>query len=335
VRLESSLAAGYPGYQENGPPQVVRYSTAEPMDGPYLALLLPSTKLFSGSLVPEVSRGLTMIIFIGSSKEQMDTAVQLAAWLEAKGHEPLIWDRPGLFSIGTYVFHKLMDIANRVDLAILVFGDDDRVWYREDKMSQPRDNILLEYGLFSGVLGTERTLICRTNKSKVPTDLNGLIRIELSDFSENRVRQEIYAWINHQPKREQDPVKSDLERSVYSLQKQVDELKDRLEFKEQAVRDLISDKQGEIKGGSEWSQLFSYDYFWVSVNLICDNVASISELREFFNKAALGHVTQLVEFDQMENFQRLPFYTAKLLRVLRTNYPNDFFLFIQALDELR
>lgn len=134
-----------------------------------------------------------MKVFIGSSAESQKDLRTVARWIEEEGHEPVPWNKPGVFPLGTYVFESLRDIKRQVDAAILIFNEDDHVWYRRDAMKQPRDNVLTEYGLFAGELGTKKTIICRRGNPKVPSDLNGLIHCNLD--KEFRAQDEIIEWL--------------------------------------------------------------------------------------------------------------------------------------------
>ena len=110
-----------------------------------------------------------MKIFLGSSRESLDQLRYVASWLEEAGHKPLPWDDPELFLPGENTFEKLIQISTEVEAAVFIFGEDDTVWYRQDALSQPRDNVLVEYGLFSGALGQRKVVICRAGESKMPT----------------------------------------------------------------------------------------------------------------------------------------------------------------------
>ena len=137
-----------------------------------------------------------MKIFIGSSTEALNrgTVTKLAAWIEGLGHQPVRWDDPTLFSLGTSLFPQLVKVANSVDAAILIFGEDDTAWYRGKQVPQPRDNVLLEYGLFAGILNHTRVVIARDGKAKVPSDLDGIILLELLPQTENAARARLEEW---------------------------------------------------------------------------------------------------------------------------------------------
>ena len=135
-----------------------------------------------------------MEIFIGSSREHLDVVRLLEGWLKTEGHRPLAWDQPGLFPPGHYTFDVLTKICRKVDAAVLVFGEDDRVWYRGDNGTQPRDNVLIEYGLFAGVLGRRKAIVCKVGKPRVAVDLAGLTVISAGAKVARRAKTEIVQW---------------------------------------------------------------------------------------------------------------------------------------------
>ena len=64
------------------------------------------------------------------------------------------------------------------DFAVLTLTPDDQSKSRGKVTRAPRDNVLLELGLFMGHLGRDRTyFVCDKNQNlKIPTDLLGVTR---------------------------------------------------------------------------------------------------------------------------------------------------------------
>jgi len=60
---------------------------------------------------------------------------------------------------------------------------DDILETRKMSKLSPRDNVMLELGLFSGSLGQERAIMLVDNDSdlKLPSDLNGITQLRFSD----------------------------------------------------------------------------------------------------------------------------------------------------------
>jgi len=118
---------------------------------------------------------------------------RVCVWVEAEGHEPLPWDEPSLFLPGEHIFAKLIKLSREIDAAILIFSEDDKVWYRNDAVTQPRDNVLVEFGLFAGALGQDRAIVCLKGKPRTPTDLAGVVYADLANPAS--ARASIQAWL--------------------------------------------------------------------------------------------------------------------------------------------
>lgn len=120
------------------------------------------------------------IVFIGSSTEGEDIAKALLSNLE-KCSEPQIWSQ-GVFGLGQGYLESLTLAANRADFAVLVMTPDDFVECRGSLNHIPRDNIVLELGLFIGALGRDRTIMMHEKEAniKLPTDLSGVMAATFS-----------------------------------------------------------------------------------------------------------------------------------------------------------
>ena len=137
----------------------------------------------------------SMKIFIGSSKEQVQNMKRVALQLEGLGHEVMRWDKPGLFTLGKYTFENLGRVSRDVNAAIFILGEDDNIWYRNEFTTQPRDNVLLEYGLFAGVLGKEKVIIAKSGEPKLASDLAGITFLDLSR-GDSTIQTELEEWIS-------------------------------------------------------------------------------------------------------------------------------------------
>lgn len=118
-------------------------------------------------------------VFIASSTQASARMHQVARWVEGWGLEPRCWDDVGVFQPGDVILARLLALAEEVDAALILFGDEDRDWYRPEAQPQPRDNVLVEYGIFASRLGRERTIVIRTGDPRTPSDLGGLIFVQL------------------------------------------------------------------------------------------------------------------------------------------------------------
>lgn len=122
-------------------------------------------------------------IFIGASTEYAELATKLAACMENYGKQASRWSDEGLFPAGEYTWDRLRQLVLQFDAAIFIFGQDDKIQFRDTPGYQPRDNVLIEFGLFSGLLPRKAVVFYRVGDSKTAIDLAGLTYIEDKDGS--------------------------------------------------------------------------------------------------------------------------------------------------------
>jgi hypothetical protein len=116
--------------------------------------------------------------FIGSSAEGLPIAQAIQQNLDYSC-ETQIWSE-GVFGLGGGTLDTLLKSLDNYDFAILVCTPDDLVRSRGEEQASPRDNVLLELGMFLAALGQERTfIVCdRSANMKLPSDLAGVTRAE-------------------------------------------------------------------------------------------------------------------------------------------------------------
>ncbi len=115
------------------------------------------------------------VLFIGSSVEGLSIARHIQIGLKHEPVEVRLWT-DGVFGPSGVTVDKLMEQVAEADFAAFVFGPDDQVASREENYQAPRDNVVLELGMFLSQLGRERTYMVMEHKSdlKIPTDLLGI-----------------------------------------------------------------------------------------------------------------------------------------------------------------
>jgi hypothetical protein len=113
-------------------------------------------------------------LFIGSSSEGLQIAKAVQVELHTNANVE-IWNQ-GLFGLGLSTLEGLVELLAKYDFAILVATPDDITISRRRQASTPRDNILVELGMFVARLGRERAfLLCDdSSKLRLPSDFAGI-----------------------------------------------------------------------------------------------------------------------------------------------------------------
>src|SRR3954454_21561067 len=109
-------------------------------------------------------------IFLGSSGKQAKLIQAITRGLaDVADVEP--WTTT--FNPGRSTLDRLVELSQEVDFAAFVFAQDDWTATNASPAGEtaPRDNVVLEAGLFGCALGIRRTFFLHANRSKLPTDL--------------------------------------------------------------------------------------------------------------------------------------------------------------------
>lgn len=130
-------------------------------------------------------------VFIGSSAEGLPYANAVFAELE-RASEPTVWDQD-VFEPMRSSLDALEQAFSRFDFAVLVFTPDDVRTSRRRRTVVPRDNVIIELGMFFGALGRERVffLTPREKDVRLPTDLLGVTPCEYAIRSDLNVRASV------------------------------------------------------------------------------------------------------------------------------------------------
>lgn len=89
--------------------------------------------------------------------------------------EPTVWDQ-GIFELSQTTIESLTKAVNESDFGVFVFSPDDITKMRGAEHNSIRDNVIFEFGLFTGRLGRDRVFFVRPDGSDLhlPTDLLGI-----------------------------------------------------------------------------------------------------------------------------------------------------------------
>lgn len=131
-------------------------------------------------------------VFIASSSEGLNLAKALKAALATDPFDVHIWT-DGVFTPGLTNIEALEEELERADFAVVLLSSDDRVLSRWVFSRAPRDNLILELGLFVGAIGRRRAIMVRPSgpQLKIPTDLLGVIPIAYAGADMNSVAAEL------------------------------------------------------------------------------------------------------------------------------------------------
>lgn len=120
------------------------------------------------------------LVFVASSSEGKEVAYSIKQNLEDVC-ECEVWS-DGMFEPGYYYLETLLNQLQKVDFAVMVMTNDDKVVFRGSDYNMPRDNVLLELGMYMGQLGRYRTFVIfdKDANLKMPSDLEGLTMASFS-----------------------------------------------------------------------------------------------------------------------------------------------------------
>jgi CAP12/Pycsar effector protein, TIR domain len=114
------------------------------------------------------------LLFVGSSSEGLDIANAVQLKLQTKAVVE-IWNE-GLFELGKGNLENLIKLLPKYDFAVLIATPDDAIESRRSKSASPRDNVLVELGMFVACLGRDRAFLLRADgvDLKIPSDFAGV-----------------------------------------------------------------------------------------------------------------------------------------------------------------
>jgi hypothetical protein len=113
-------------------------------------------------------------IFIGSSSEgerYADAATDVLQPID--GLDVTHWR--DAFQTGSTFIEDLLTNLDESDFGIFVFSRDDVLLIRGEEHQAPRDNVVLEWALFTGRLGRDRTFLLCPKDVHMPSDLAGMV----------------------------------------------------------------------------------------------------------------------------------------------------------------
>lgn len=137
------------------------------------------------------------LVFLASSTEARPLVDDIARLLEETGARALRW--PDAFPVGEFVLDALLEASQRVDGALIIASADDYGEKPGAPRRTPRDNVLVELGIFLAALSRQRTALVFVSDGKdspsLPGDLDGLTHLLYAQDSSAENRRRLTAWV--------------------------------------------------------------------------------------------------------------------------------------------
>lgn len=134
-----------------------------------------------GSMTDGISTGDNVpipLVFVGSSGEMETMATAVKSVLE-DGHKLDVRHWKDAITSGQTLIEGLVALLEIFDFGLFLLTGDDILTIRGHTVTGPRDNVILELGLFTGRLGRNRTFIIAEGgddeRPRLPTDLLGVL----------------------------------------------------------------------------------------------------------------------------------------------------------------
>jgi len=141
-------------------------------------------------------------VFLGYSSQASDVANTIRVFLAEKvGVTVFDWHD---FRPGDTIWDSIERAESLTNCGIFLFMADDRLGSGSKQQFAPRDNVVYEAGYFAGAKGRQRSLIIREKGAKVPTDLGGILYLELANRGniseiETKLREKVEQMLDKRP----------------------------------------------------------------------------------------------------------------------------------------
>jgi predicted nucleotide-binding protein len=83
------------------------------------------------------------------------------------------------FETGDTIWNSIKRAERLTSCGIFLFMADDTVTVAGLPQRSPRDNVVYEAGYFAGAEGLDRSIVIYEEGAKVPTDLGGILNLQL------------------------------------------------------------------------------------------------------------------------------------------------------------
>ncbi len=133
-----------------------------------------------------------MRVFIGCSSQGAQDLEDMTALISEAKMEPVPWSNPETFELSAGTWEQLVELTKTVEAAVFIFREDDEIKHTDRVVRTTRDNVILEFGLFTGALGPGCCAIARKGNPWIPVDLSGVTHIPFDSLT--TAREKIGSW---------------------------------------------------------------------------------------------------------------------------------------------
>lgn len=138
-------------------------------------------------------------IFIGSSSKALEKAFTIKEILEDLGAKAVCWRDTEAFPLSENTIDILIESAHKYNGGVFILDKDDTVIENDGKEKHiPRDNVLVEAGMFAGVLGKQSVVLCTVPDVHEITDLKGVTRLEYNENMRTKMEKKLAQWLENQ-----------------------------------------------------------------------------------------------------------------------------------------
>ena len=148
--------------------------------------------------LPHPIAGRKPLIFLASSTESKKAPNDVALLVEIAGGKPLRW--PEAFPVGEFPLESLIKASRKVDGALILASADDKVIRRGKSIWTPRDNVLVEIGIFVSALSRNAAALVYVALAdvqvKLPSNLDGLAYLRYDPDMRTHNEKGIQEWMS-------------------------------------------------------------------------------------------------------------------------------------------
>ncbi len=142
-------------------------------------------------------------IFIGSSSHAIEKARVVETILKKLGAHTTCWADDTAFALSHNTIDNLVEAAHNNSAGLFIFDKDDRIVNEYDNQNDryiPRDNVIAEAGIFTGVLGIKSVALCVVPGIHEISDFKGITHLTYDVQNMVRLENQLHSWLENDVK---------------------------------------------------------------------------------------------------------------------------------------